>query len=474
MFFRPRLIVVYAHALLLTLLCASFTCAQTDESGADIEADPVKLFERGQDAHGEGKLELAIQLYEAAIKLQPEFPEAEFQRGMALNSLNRLPEAEQAFRRAVALRDGWAHPWAMLGMLLVRAERFNEAEQALGRALNLEPKNYIALAALMDLRLRTKAPRESLQHLLKQLQDATANADAPASIWAARGAIERALDDKAAAMVSLDRALTLDARNTVARMERAELRAGAGNYEGAIEDAKAAQGGTQALLLLAKIYAQAGRKTLALATLDALDETAKRLPEAIALRDTIQTDGETGKEGRAALEKLLEREPRNAGLLARLGELYRTDDPARSVEYYARALEIEPRNADYATGYGAALVRARRFADAVVILRRVLTIAPNNYSAHANLANALYELKLFREALNEYKWIAEAKPELAATYFLIAISHDSLGQYEEALAAYQTFLARADAARDQLEIGKVNLRLPSLRAQIKRGEGKKK
>ena len=46
--------------------------------------------------------------------------------------------------------------------------------------------------------------------------------------------------------------------------------------------------------------------------------------------------------------------------------------------------------------------------------------------------------------------------------------------YREALAAYETFLARADAQKNQLEIDKVNLRLPSLRNQIKRGEGPKK
>ena len=46
--------------------------------------------------------------------------------------------------------------------------------------------------------------------------------------------------------------------------------------------------------------------------------------------------------------------------------------------------------------------------------------------------------------------------------------------YEEALAEYETFLARADTGVNQLEIEKVNLRLPLLRSQIKRGEGVKK
>jgi len=39
---------------------------------------------------------------------------------------------------------------------------------------------------------------------------------------------------------------------------------------------------------------------------------------------------------------------------------------------------------------------------------------------------------------------------------------------------YQKFLSRADPVNNKLEIEKVNLRLPTLREQIKRGEGEKR
>jgi cytochrome c-type biogenesis protein CcmH/NrfG len=74
----------------------------------------------------------------------------------------------------------------------------------------------------------------------------------------------------------------------------------------------------------------------------------------------------------------------------------------------------------------------------------------------------------------EYKWISQTRPELTVVNYFIATAHDYLGEYEEALAAYEAFLSHADARVNQLEIEKVNLRLPSLRNQIKRGEGLKK
>ena len=482
MFFRPRLIIIYALALSLTLLfSASFAHAQTDVEDDDAaaegsgEADPIRLFERGQDTHARGDIQLALQFYEAAIKLRPEFPEAQYQRARALVSMGRLTEAEKGFRRAIELRSDWALPTAALGSLLVRLDRLDEALKYLDRALEIDAKSPTALVALAELRLRMRAGREVLQSLLERLRAATASQDATASLWAARGAIERAVGDKAEAAASLERALNIDPQNNAARMERAEMRAGAGEFERAIEDARAAQRAEApgAALLLARIYALAGRQEEAVRTLDALDAETKALPETVALRNAILAGGQTDAEGRAALEKILEREPRNAALLARLGALYRTDDPARAVQYYRRALEIEPRNADYATGYGAALLQAHRYTEAVAILRQVLTVAPENFTAHANLATALYQSKSFAEALIEYSWIARSKPELAATYFFIATAHDFLGEYEEALASYEAFLSRADAQKNQEEIAKVNLRLPSLRHQIKRGEGRK-
>jgi tetratricopeptide (TPR) repeat protein len=161
-------------------------------------------------------------------------------------------------------------------------------------------------------------------------------------------------------------------------------------------------------------------------------------------------------------------------LLARLGAAYRTSDPTLSLNYYKRAADLEPANPDYATGYSSALVQARRFAEAAIILRRVVAAAPDNYAAHANLATALYELKQFALAIAEYEWLLKAKPDLTIAHYFIASAHDNLGEYEPALAAYESFLASADPKTNQLEIEKIKLRLPSLRRQIQLGQGVKR
>ncbi|MDT4968729.1 MAG: hypothetical protein QOJ64_3466 [Acidobacteriota bacterium] len=477
---------VHALVICAVALCLSVGRAQTNASVTSGDDDPIQLFQQAQDAHQAGDLKRALELYERAISLRPEFPEAEYQRAAALMTLDRLPEAEKGLRRAIELQPEWSLPYTTLGTLLARRNQFVEAEKVLKHAIELDAENTAALVELTDVYLQMKAPRATLQAWLATLRGATERDRSSASVWAARSSVEYVLDEKTAAASSLDRALGLNGRSVPALMARARLRAEAGNNEGAVADALEAQRFSRlsprgspsylsATLLAARIYAQAGKTDEALKTLDSLDETNKSLPEVVAMRTVLSKDcGASTADERAATEELLKQQPNNTSLLVCLGAALRTVDPSRSLELYRRAADIDPGNIRHVTGYAAALVQARRFDEAVIILRRILAVQPDNVTARSNLATALYELKRFPDALTEFNTLVKAKPELVVTYFFIATAHDFLGEYKEALAAYETFLARADALKNQLEIDKVNLRLPSLRNQVKRGEGVKK
>src|SRR6185437_4450926 len=447
--------------------------AQTSQLDQD---DPVKLFERGQDAHAKSDYKTAIEFYDAAIRLKPEFPEAEFQRAMALLFSNHKDEALKGFNRAVELRPDWAYAYARFGSQL--SAYFNDdknGEPILRKAIELEPDNEEALVALADLRARAGDRNEAL--LLSRR--ATSSKQATASTWRRRSFIEIGAGDRMAALASVDKALALNPNDLGARYDRAKLRLDVGDKPGAYDDLRvldqAGHGNNlPGAFELAQLYERAGRNEDALRILDALAEKDRKAPEVVALRAELSGgDGSTAEE-RAALEQWLEREPKNATLLARLGAAYRLVDPLKSQDYYYRASQLEPNNAKFAIGYAAALIQSRRFAEAISILRRVILKTPDEYTAHTNLALALFESKDFRGAITECEWIIGARPEVVVTYFYLAIAHDNLQEYPEALDAYERFLARATPAANQLEIDKVNFRLPILRDQIKRGQGKRK
>ncbi|HEV2828765.1 MAG TPA: tetratricopeptide repeat protein [Pyrinomonadaceae bacterium] len=474
-------VAAFAIALALICGCTGAVRAQTDDVFGDGSADPVKLFERGQNAHARNDLIKALEFYEEAIKVRPEFAEAEFQRGNVLVGLARYQEAESAFRRTLELKKDWALPYSAYGALLVRLNRDSDAEPILRDAIRLDGQNNVALRLLADIRLRAGDTKQAVELARR----ATNDKEASASTWILRALAERAAGDKVAAVASLDHVLQLEPNNFSALMERAEIRITAGDNEGAVADLKTAEplagGDTTRLSRLAADYDLAGKpheaeRIAKVAGLSRPSQPSENgglkvvgTPEEIEAANS--DDPETA---RKALEGLLVKNPDNALLLSRLGAAYRTVDPQRSLDFYKRAATIEPANADYATGYSSALVQARRFAEAASILRRVISTAPDNYVAHANLATALYELKQFAPALEEYGWLIKTKPDLTVAYYFIATAHDYLGEYPEALEAYEAFLVRADAKTNQLEIEKVKLRLPSLRRQIQLGQGTKR
>jgi tetratricopeptide (TPR) repeat protein len=473
-FRQRRLVVALAFALLLA--CAHGAAAQDRDEFDETAADPVKLFNRGQEAHAKKEFERALELYEEALQIKPDFAEAEFQKAGALVALKRQPEAEKSYRRAMELRRTWALPPAALGLLLVRmAGRETEAEPLLRRALELDAKNLTATVALAELRTRAGDAAEGATLWRR----ATELKPDDASLWVSLSRAELKAKDTAGAVKSFGRALEVEPANTEARLGRIDILIGSGEKERALEDVRAleslARSDWRLLVAVANRYGLLGKKDEARRVYDSLPEEAKQSKEGRELLAAI-TDlrCEDTPEVRAALEQLIASEPKNAAALACLGNLERTKNPERAAELYRRAAEAEPRNVDYAVGYAAALVQLRKFAEAAAILDRVVAAAPEHYEAHANLAAALFELKLYNRAVVEYKWIGRAKPELAVVHFFLGITHDRLGEYEEALSEYETFLARAEAGVNQLEIEKVNLRLPSLRSQVKRGEGVKK
>src|SRR5262249_43929876 len=177
---RSQRLVTPALLLVLAVLCCQLAVAQDDDP-ANGETDPIKLFERGQNAHAKGDFTRALALYEAAIKLRPEFPEAEYQRGVALVNLGRNPEAERAFTNSIALRKDWVLPHAALGTLLSHSSRDKEAEPQLRQAVQLGAKDFVTLDALSAVRARAGDEKEALALATQATQDD--NATASASTW---------------------------------------------------------------------------------------------------------------------------------------------------------------------------------------------------------------------------------------------------------------------------------------------------
>ncbi len=447
--------------ILAIALANAWTLGQSEPSPAD---DAVAAFNMGQDAHEKGDLKSAIEYYQKALKLIPEFPEAAYQAGVAYLALGRRSEAESSLRKAVELRPDWTLALTALGSLLVDDGRYQEADALLSKALELDEQNAAAIAAIAEMRLKQNASQADLKVLLAKIEYLTAKAKPTASIWSARAALENAVGKTSAARASVAKAMALDARNRYALEETAEFALADGDQVRATEAVaaleKLAPDASGTKILKARLLAGEGKTADAIKTLDSLDANTAGVAD---LRSRIVI---ASSENGAELEAIAKKDPKNVVALGRLCSVYRVSSPAKALEFCRQASEAEPGNIDHAIGFGAALLQANQYEQAVALFRKLVAIAPDNSTVHADLATALFQLKRYQEAKSEFRWLADHQPGLAITYYFLGITHDQLAEYMDAMANYQQFLRLADPVRSKLEIDRVNLRLPILQKQI--------
>ena len=453
-------------ALLFFTAAAGFLNVVTGQEATAPPEDAVAIFSEAQSLHEKNDLSGAIKLYDRALKIVPEFVEAEYQRSVAYLALGDLAEAEKGYRRSLAVRPDWSLAMTGLGSLLVQRGEFAEAEKLLTKVLADEPQSALALIALTEIRLKSKAPHEALRGLLSKVDHLTSKANPLASIWAAQAALEARLGLQADAKASIAKALALDRSNGNALFQLADISIVEGDIVRAtdavrrLEELRADPDAIR--LLRARIFAYDRKIDEALNQLDAMTRATAESGE---LRERITAVRSTNVDD---LEKRLAADPTNTALLGRLCSLFRISNPTKARGYCRRAYDLEPHNVDHAVGFGAALVQDRQFEGAVNIFRKILASVPDNATARANLATALFQLKRYPEAKIEFGWLADNQPRSAGAYFFLGIIHDQMGESLDAMANYQQYIRLADPAENKLDIEKVNLRLPVLQKLIKK------
>lgn len=488
--------------LIFVALSASFTALSGAQSRPrprvippanqeSVQQKAAALFEAGQEAHAAGKLEEAIKLYSQALAVDVSLWQAEFQRASAYFSLRRLPEAAsdvnkvleqlQEFADSPELKQVAAKAHTLRGEIALAGNQPAEAEVAFRRALEFDPKHKRAQASLAQMFLTNNR----LADAITAAQAAIAAGEDSALMFALLGHAQWRSQRNDEALASLTEALKREPNHPQALRDRAEIFL-------ARNDATRAAADLQALLAVEK-------STATMLRLAALQRAAKRYDEATKLYQQVADAEPTNQDARTALteiliesgqaenaiaqlETLIKDVPNRADLRSQLATLLVVNQPDKALEHYQAAAKLEPKNPNHLIGVGSALVKLKRFDEAIAALKPVLAQPlPDElaYTAHANFATALFELKEYPSAAREYIWLLDyltkrgERKKTAVTTYLLGVCFDKFGDFEQALKAYQQFLSLA-GPEQQLEVEKVKLRLPSLQRQIAQGQGIKR
>ncbi|MBS1786444.1 MAG: tetratricopeptide repeat protein [Acidobacteria bacterium] len=464
--------------------------AQAQKS-EDKTEQAASRFDAGQRAHETGDLAKAVELYGQALELDPELWQAEFQRGAAYFSLNKLVEAKASMMHVNQLlaeypvtdqlKQIFARVQTTLGEIALAESKLDEAEKAFARVLELNPQSARAHSGLAEIHYNAGKYAEAIA----EAKAAIAAGDDHAATLMLLGVALTVTNKFDEALPALNEAVKRDSKNATALLYRAEVFIAQNKPNEAAADLRAAlaiEPNTRTKLRLAALLAQTKQFDAAVVLFQEVVNAEPANADARTGLTAALIDSGKAADAVGELEHLIKAEPNRAVLRAQLAELLLPKQPEKALEQYRAAAELEPKNANHQVGLASALVKLRKFQEAVDVLKPVLASNPTGdveYFARTNLATALFELDDFPNAAREFLWILDHQAKrgdrkrTAITLFFVGVCLDKLGDFEQALRAYNQFLELA-SPDNQLEIDKVKLRLPSLKHQIEIGQGKKK
>lgn len=115
--------------------------------GYDTPSDSATVWnENGTHLYNLGKYGEALQAFDRAIELEPQWPQIWFNKGNALYSQGKYNEAIKAYDKVIELNPQYSYAWFAKGKALYYLKKYEEAIQALDEAIKLNPQDTEALS----------------------------------------------------------------------------------------------------------------------------------------------------------------------------------------------------------------------------------------------------------------------------------------------------------------------------------------
>jgi len=355
-----------------------------------------------------------------AIVLDPGDADSHCGLGNVCLDLGDYERAEEEYRLAIRLRPNWADAHFNIGMLFDRSNRRKEAKDAFREALSLRPDYVKALCRLGELEAEDGEFDAAEQHLSAAAEHGQLGGESEFHY----GTLHHHKKNYTKAIAHFEKALELGCRLPEVFNNLGNSHLEAGNDDQAEAAFKSAielkPDFAHAYNNLGKLY-RGQRK---------IDLAEQHYRKAVELRpDFPVAEGNLGallvekghySEAAALFERALEREPSFA-LYNGLGLMYQgLNDNARSLECYAKALELAPDNPQVLNNLAIAYQNVGRSEEAVRTYNKVFDVNPLQCEAYYNMANLLLSMTKYDEAVIVYRKCLQINPHHSGVYPYLA------------------------------------------------------
>lgn len=388
------------------------------------------------------QFDAAIESYDNAIIIKPDFADAYFNRGNALQEVKRFEAAAESYDHAIDIKPDFAAAYCNRANVLQALSQFEKALESYDCAITIQPDFADAYFNRGD----TLQKLNQLEKAVESYDCAIAVQPNHADIYFNRANALQKLECFEEAIESYDHAININPHHAGAYLNRGltlkhlnQLNAAIESFDRAINikpdfaDAYFNRGNT--LLLLKDLNASIDSFEHAIAINPQFAQAY--VHRGLALKELGQF--ETAIE---SFDAAISIKPDSAEAFFSRGNAQEDlDQLAQAIDSYECAIRINP---DFVEAYfqrANALKKCNDLNRAIKNYDRVIALKPDFAEAHFNRGNALSELKKLEAAVESYERAISLKPGYVGAYFNGGLVLEELKRLEKAMAYYDHVIA---------------------------------
>ncbi|MFT5132008.1 MAG: putative PEP-CTERM system TPR-repeat lipoprotein [Gammaproteobacteria bacterium] len=274
----------------------------------------------------------------------------------------------------------------IMGIAYTQQQKYEEAEQAFKNARNLDPENPEPLLAQASLALN-KDDLDTVQKLVALLHEIAPNSP---DFWLLEGDLHLRQNNPDLALSSYDRILKVNPDYVTAKLRRSRILLNKGQFETVITELKPLwENGLsepEAIYLYAMALARSDKTALATRVLEEASQRIDYLgtnlvdkhPTLALLSATIAYSQGDQLKALEGAKKLIDKLPNHAESRMLLARIYTNLEQAEDVINTLKPIYYrQENNPEYLSLYGRALIKQRKYPEAIELLERAASITNN-------------------------------------------------------------------------------------------------
>jgi tetratricopeptide (TPR) repeat protein len=428
-----------------------------------MELSIEQALQKAIEAHKEGRLQDAENLYKAILQIQPRHPDANHNLGVLAVSLNKVEIAVSLFKTALEANPNQGQFWISYIDSLIKTNQLESAKSVLEQGkkfgltdekvdflkdqlesnwFNVKSKDFDKNKLSVAIEFREKGEFKEAQKWLNNLiKIETSSAEAYSLLSHVylldnrHVEAEQALLNAIGIKVELPSIYINQARLLLKKSKPAEalLKAQIG-YKLSIHD-------PESCLVLAACLGANQKDSEALTLIDMVLKARPNNAEAYANRALIRLRANEVDASILDLEMALTLKPhltQFSGLLASL--LFQNKNLSRAIEVLEKALLLDHENVAFMVDLGEYLRLDKRITEAIIILEKATKLEPTNVNAWINLGTVLMQHKKIDESKKAFKEALGISPESAEIFNNLGVIAKDIGDWEGALKYFEKAL----------------------------------